>query len=179
MEIHRYGGAFFLLHLHALFQKYDVILICNAANSVYAWMPRILGIPVVVNVDGIERLRRKWNRLGSSYYHLCEYLSTCFPNVIVTDAKVIEKYYRDRYAAASVFIPYGTTTQKQDSREILEKYGLTPEEYFLYVSRFEPENNTHMVVKAFEKVRTSKQLAVVGDVTQGSMLKKCAQPDIR
>ena len=149
--------------LHALFRKYDVILICNAANSLYAWMPRILGIPVVVNVDGIERLRRKWNRLGQAYYHFCEYLSTCFPNVIVTDAKVIEQYYRDRYAAASVFIPYGTTTQKQDSREILEKCGLTPGEYFLYVSRFEPENNAHMVVKAFEKVRTSKQLAVVGN----------------
>jgi glycosyltransferase involved in cell wall biosynthesis len=149
--------------LHALFQKYDVILICNAANSPYAWIPRVFGIPVVVNVDGIERLRRKWNRLGQVYYHLCEYLSTCFPNVIVTDAKVIEQYYRDRYAAASVFIPYGTTTQKQNSRDILERYGLIPGEYFLYVSRFEPENNAHLVVKAFEKVRTSKQLAVVGD----------------
>src|SRR5512136_1117911 len=41
--------------LHALFQGYEILLICNAANSVYAWLPRILGMPVVVNVDGIER----------------------------------------------------------------------------------------------------------------------------
>ena len=141
-----------------------MILICNAANSIYAWMPRILGIPVVVNVDGIERLRRKWNWLGRAYYHLCEYLSTCFPNVIVTDAKVIEQYYRDHYGAASVFIPYGGTTSKSRiAGKYWRNYGLTPGEYFLYVSRFEPENNTHLVVKAFEKVRTSKKLAVVGD----------------
>jgi hypothetical protein len=57
--------------LHALGQKYDLILICNAANSIYAWIPRIFGIPVVVNVDGIERKRRKWNWLGKAYYHLC------------------------------------------------------------------------------------------------------------
>ena len=153
----------FLAILHSLGRKFDLVLICNAANSIYAWLPRIFGTPVVVNVDGIERLRRKWNRLGKAYYRLCEYLSTCFPNRIVTDARVIQQYYHDQYGAASTFIPYGTTTQKPQSREMLEKLSLTPGEYFLYVSRFEPENNAHLVVKAFESVRTLKRLVVVGD----------------
>ena len=47
--------------------------------------------------------------------------------------------------------------------QILQKLGLTAGEYFLYVSRFEPENNPHLVVKAFERVRTSKKLVMVGD----------------
>jgi glycosyltransferase involved in cell wall biosynthesis len=158
--------------LHAVFRKYDVILICNAANSIYAWIPRVFGTPVVVNVDGIERLRQKWNRLGKAYYHLCEYLSTCFPNTIVTDAQVIEQYYRDQYGAASVFIPYGTTTRKPQGREVLEKLSLAPEEYFLYVSRLEPENNAHLVVKAFENVRTSKKLVIVGDAPYAAEYKK-------
>jgi glycosyltransferase involved in cell wall biosynthesis len=153
----------FLSILHALTQRYDVILVCNAANSIHAWIPRILGIPVVVNVDGIERLRQKWNRLGKAYSRLCEYLSTCFPNVIVTDAQVMQRYYRNRYGADSVFIPYGTTTVKPPSHETLEQLGLAPGGYFLYVSRFEPENNAHLVVRAFERVRTSKRLVVVGD----------------
>jgi glycosyltransferase involved in cell wall biosynthesis len=122
-----------------------------------------MGTRVVVNVDGIERLRQKWNWLGKAYYHLGEYLSTCFPDVIVTDAKVIQQYYRDHYRADSTFIPYGTTTLKQTDRDVLDEYGLTPGEYFLYVSRLEPENNAHLVVKAFERVDTSKKLAVVGD----------------
>ncbi len=153
----------FLSMIHALSQHYDVILICNAANSIYAWMPRLLGIPVVVNVDGIERRRQKWNWLGRTWYLLCEYLSTWFPNAIVTDALVIERYYRDRYGAGSFFIPYGAVTEKPAGLEILDSLGLAPGEFFLYVSRFEPENNAHLVVKAFETVRTSKRLAVVGD----------------
>ena len=153
----------FISVLHALFQKFDLILICNAANSIYAWIPRLCGVPVVVNVDGIERLRRKWNWLGRAYYRLGEYFSTRFPNVIVTDARVIERYYRDRYGADSVFIPYGTKMEKPASREILEKLGLEPRAYFLYASRLEPENNAHLVVEAFEKVKTSRKLAVVGD----------------
>ncbi len=149
--------------LHALFRKYDVILICNAANSIYAWMPRLLGIPVAVNVDGIERLRLKWGRIGRAYYHLCEYLSTLFPSVIVTDARVIERYYRERYGAHSVFISYGAITEKPAGEETLDSLELAPSGYFLYASRFEPENNAHLVVGAFERVRTSKRLVVLGD----------------
>ena len=153
----------FLSVLHSLFRHYDLILICNAANSIYAWIPRIFGTPVAVNVDGIERLRRKWNWLGRTYYQISEYLSTRFPNVIVTDARVIERYYKDRYGAESVFIPYGAKTVKATGRKTLDQLGLNPGDYFLYVSRFEPENNPLLVVKAFEKVRTPRKLVMVGD----------------
>jgi glycosyltransferase involved in cell wall biosynthesis len=149
--------------LHALFRRFDVILICNAANSIYAWMPRLFGIPVAVNVDGIERLRLKWNPIGRAFYRISEYFSVWFPTVIVTDARVIERYYQKRYAAASVFIPYGAITQKPETREILDALGLEPGGYFLYVSRLEPENNAHRVIRAFEKVHTSRRLVVVGD----------------
>lgn len=153
----------FLSVLHSLFRKYDAILICNAANSIFAWLPRLTGVPVAVNVDGIERKRRKWNRLGKAYYRLGEYLSTLFPNVIVADARVIGQYFRDRYGAESVFIPYGATIEKPEGREILEKLQIDPGEYFLYVSRLEPENNAHTVIRAFEKVATSRKLVIVGD----------------
>jgi glycosyltransferase involved in cell wall biosynthesis len=149
--------------IHTLFRRYDLILICNAANSIYAWIPRIFGTPVVVNVDGIERLRQKWNWLGRTYYLLCEYFSTCFPNAIVTDARVIERYYLNRYKTPSVFIPYGSRTEKASGIRTLEELGLAPGEYFLYVSRLEPENNAHVVVAAFEKVQTARRLVVVGD----------------
>jgi glycosyltransferase involved in cell wall biosynthesis len=153
----------FLSVIHALFRKFDLILICNAANSIFAWMPRIMGTPVVVNVDGIERLRQKWNWLGKTYYHLSEYFSVWFPNEIVTDARVIERYYSDKYGKSSVFIPYGAVVEKPFGHECLAALGLKPGDYFLYVSRFEPENNAHLVVEAFERVRTSKRLVMVGD----------------
>jgi len=153
----------FLSVLHALFQHFDVILICNAANSVYAWLPRLFGIPVAVNVDGVERRRQKWNAAGKSYYWLAEHFSLWFPNVIVTDARVIENYYLERYGAASVFIPYGAVTENRGGRGTLDLLGLKPREYFLYVSRLEPENNAHLVVQAYKQVRTKKPLVVVGD----------------
>src|SRR5207249_215355 len=41
--------------------------------------------------------------------------------------------------------------------------GVASREYFLYVSRLEPENNGHLVIRAFEQVPTEKQLLMVGD----------------
>lgn len=149
--------------MHALFRRYDVILICNAANSVFAWIPRLAGTPVALNVDGIERLRRKWNRAGRAYYRACEYLSVWLPNATVTDARVIQHYYRERYGADSEFIAYGTWAGKTTTRACLDRLGLTAGGYFLYVSRLEPENNAHLVVGAYKDVRTAKPLVVVGD----------------
>jgi len=148
--------------LHTLPKRFDAVLICNAANSIFAWIPRLFGTPVVVNVDGIERLRRKWNWLGKSYYRLSEFVSTLFPNEIVTDARCIERYYCDTYGARSEFIPYGASTEVPAGHSALEELGLAPHEYFLYVSRLEPENNAHLLVQAYESVRSTRKLLVVG-----------------
>jgi glycosyltransferase involved in cell wall biosynthesis len=153
----------FFSAVHTLFKRYDAVLICNAANSAFAWIPRLRGTPVAVNVDGIERLRKKWNRLGRAYYRICEQLSISFADAVVTDARVIQQYYREKYGAESEFIAYGTTTLKTDTRASLDRLGLARGNYILYVSRLEPENNAHVVIAAYGKLRTSMPMVIVGD----------------
>jgi glycosyltransferase involved in cell wall biosynthesis len=146
-----------------LFRSYDVVLICNAANAFLSWLPRLKGQRVVLNVDGIERLRRKWNSLGKAFYRLSEWLALHLPNEIVTDARTIQGYYQERYGRSSRYIPYGATVGRVNSRDILEKLGLEPEHYFLFVSRLEPENNAHLVVDAYLRSGAEYPLALVGD----------------
>jgi glycosyltransferase involved in cell wall biosynthesis len=153
----------FLSTLHLVFHRQDAALYCNAANAVFTLAPRLAGIPVALNVDGLERKRRKWNRLARTWYLLSERLATLCPSVIVTDAQAIADYYLQRYRKASHFIPYGAETGKVASTETLSKLGLEAGRYFLYVSRMEPENNALMVREAFERVATPLKLALVGD----------------
>jgi glycosyltransferase involved in cell wall biosynthesis len=153
----------FLCVLHSFLKKFDIILICNAANSIFSFIPRLSGKKVVVNVDGIERKRKKWNWVGKSWYFFGELFSVLFPNKIISDAKVIQEYYKKRYGKTSILIPYGIHSEEIRTKEILDKYGLHPQEYILYVSRLEPENNAHIVIRAFEKVKTEMNLVIVGD----------------
>lgn len=148
--------------IHAVFHRYDVVLICNAANSVFAVFPRLFGMPTLVNVDGLERKRKKWNWLGRQYYLVSEWLSTFLPTAIVTDAQVIQDYYATRYKKDSSMIAYGADVERRAALEELDKFNLKPNQYVLYVSRLEPENNAHLVIEAYEKVETDLPLVIVG-----------------
>src|SRR4030095_16377561 len=65
--------------LHAVPQRFDCILLCNAANAIFALMPRFTGTPSALNVDGIERLRKKWGAVARAYYRISECLATIIP----------------------------------------------------------------------------------------------------
>lgn len=153
----------FLSVFHAIPARFDAVLICNAANAIFAAVPRLTGSPVALNVDGIERKRRKWGFAGRTYYRVSEYLATLIPNVIITDAAVIRDYYRQQYGVSSQMIAYGADCSRQPTTDVQQRLGVKPGEYALYVSRLEPENNAHLVVQAYESVRTERPLLIVGD----------------
>jgi glycosyltransferase involved in cell wall biosynthesis len=153
----------FVATTHLLGSRFDVVLYCNAANAIFTWMPRVIGMPVALNVDGLERNRKKWNGLAKAWYRMSEWLATWMPNVVVTDAQAIADYYRERYHRDSVMIPYGAEIGRVETTEALDPLGLEPRKYFLYVSRMEPENNAVLVRQAFERVAAPLKLALVGD----------------
>lgn len=146
-----------------IFHRTDVALYCNGANAIFTLPPRLFGIPTLLNVDGLERKRKKWNRLAKAWYAMSERLATFCPTVVITDARQIEAYYRERYGKRTRFIPYGAETGKAATAEALANLGLEPDGYFLYVSRMEPENNALLVREAFERVATPLKLALIGD----------------
>jgi glycosyltransferase involved in cell wall biosynthesis len=148
---------------HLLWYRADAALYCNGANAIFTLWPRLVGIPVALNVDGIERKRKKWNRAARAWYLMSEWLSKFCPTLVITDARTIQEYYRERYRKESVFIPYGAELGKVESAEVLDTLKLDKGGYFLYVSRLEPENHALEVRQAFEQVVTPMKLALVGD----------------
>ncbi len=148
--------------IHALQMRFDAALVCNAANVPFVRLLQISGTPVALNVDGLERNRRKWGLAGRSYYQLCERLAALIPDTIITDAEVIRRYYRRAYRAESTMIAYGADIAPPSGIETLRELGVEPGEYGLYVSRFEPENNPDRVAEAWSALHTSRKLVMVG-----------------
>ena len=176
-----HGG---LSGLDAAFERFDAVLVCNAINAASCFLPRLSGrTRVLLNVDGLERHRRKWSALGKLAYRVSEKLSTMIPDAIVSDARVIQQYYRERYGLDSVFIPYGGDLPQPLGRAALERLGLEPDRYVLYVSRLEPENNALEVVQAYRDVPGDAPLVVVGDAPYAAdyiaRLRASADPRVR
>lgn len=173
----------FLSSLHAMTRRYDAALICNAANAPFVPILRLTGTRVALNVDGLEHKRKKWNSMGRGYYRLAERLATFLPNEVVTDARVIQDYYQARYNTHSTMIAYGAEIERRQDRAAVRQWGVEPNRYVLYVSRLEPENNAHLVIEAFKRVRTSHRLLIVGDAPYAHEyireLRERAEPDPR
>lgn len=150
----------------------DVVLVCNGANAPFLWMLRAVGLPVILNVDGIERKRGKWGSVGKFWYLLGEFCTKFFPSVVVSDADVIAKYYLENHQLSTTVIPYGFAVSREvqvEEKLNSDKHSdkLCAGDYILYVSRLEPENNAHIVVSAYEllpqTIKDKYPLVIVGD----------------
>lgn len=149
---------------HALFQRYDIVYVCNSANAPICWIPWARRQKVVLNVDGLEWQRAKWGRLAKRYYRWAAGLAARMPIAVVTDADVIQRYYRDELHRETRCFPYGTELyERGHGARRLPELGVEPERYLLYVSRMERENNAKLVVEAYGKVDTDVPLVLVGD----------------
>jgi len=102
----------------------------------------------------------------------------------VTDAHVIQEFYRTRLHRESRYFPYGTRTFPRGMlADQLAPLDLEPDQYILYVSRLERENNALLVVQAYGAVDTDLPLVVVGDAPYAreylAEVKAAADPRVR
>ncbi len=153
----------FISSLHALFQRYDIALYFIAGNSPVTWIPRVVGTKTIINVDGLDWKREKWPEFAKKYIQFAEYLATKLPNNYVTDSRVVENYYLERFNSRSTCIPYGSDVTLLPPGEMIEKYDLEPGRYVLFVGRFVPENCIHHLVDAYRGLDTDLKCVIVGD----------------
>jgi glycosyltransferase involved in cell wall biosynthesis len=149
--------------LHALGARYDIAYYCIAGNAPLVWLPRLAGARTLLNVDGEDWAREKWSGFARWYQRQCERLAARSAGVLIADAQVIRRRYREQYAAEAVFVPYGANVGRDEGRAALERRGLEPRRYVLFVGRLVPENAADLLVRAFRRVRTDLRLVIVGD----------------
>lgn len=152
----------FLAVAHATFSGHDLVFVVNAANGMFGCIPRLARKPSVLNVDGMEWLRPKWNRLAKWVFHTSAKLGTRFYDEIVTDADEMHRLYAKEFGIDSEYIAYGANIETSVNPEILQHYGLAPREYYLIASRLIPDNNADLIVEAFVKSGARRVLAIAG-----------------
>jgi glycosyltransferase involved in cell wall biosynthesis len=152
-----------------MFRAVDVIFVVNVANAFPCLLPRLLRKKVAINVDGLDWKRDKWGPLAKKYFYLnAKHVGKICPNGVVTDAREMQRIYWEEFATRSVSIAYGANIETSTNPQIVRQYGLEPSEYYLIASRLVPENNADLIVRAFEKVHTSRVLAVAGNANYRS-----------
>ena len=157
----------FLSAIHvARVTKPDVALLFSAGNSPLCLITHGASIPSVINVDGLDSDRRKWPALAKAYLRFAERMAPRWSDAAITDSHAVADIFERRYGERIGVVPYGVEDPGYDGTETLERLGLEPRNYVLFVGRLEPENNPHLLVEAFSRIASRKirgmKLAIVG-----------------
>lgn len=160
--------------------KPDVALICNVGNSTLLPLFKIFGIKTILNVDGQDWRRQKWERFASWYLKTSEKIASLFADVIVADSLEVFRYYLENHRVDEkrlIYIPYGGITPEDlaitdifgEDEELLRRFGLERNRYFLFVGRLVPENSPHVLISAFRRAKSRSaelrdfRAVIVGD----------------
>lgn len=171
----------FLSSVHGLGQHYDVVLYFIAGNSLVTWIPRLGGQKSIINVDGLDWKRAKWPLFAKRYIRFAERMAGLLANAVVTDSRVVQRYYQDVYHIPTTYIAYGAELPHRAPGPTLAQYGLKPREYVLFVGRLVPENCAHHLVEAWKQLDTDMKCVIVGDAAYAEdyKAKLHATPDPR
>lgn len=144
----------------------DVALFFIAGNSPMCLITRWASIPSLINVDGLDSDRRKWPAFAKVYLRFAESAAPRLADAAITDSHAVAEVFERRYGRRIGVVPYGVEDPGGDGTDVLERLGLEPRKYILFVGRLEPENNPHLLVEAFSRISAEEargmKVAIVG-----------------
>jgi glycosyltransferase involved in cell wall biosynthesis len=170
--------------LDVLFRRVDVILVVTVANALHCIIPRLFGIQVAINVDGLDWKRDKWGPVGKRFFYWnARIVGKICPKGVYTDAYEMHRLYLEQFHTPSACVTAGASIQTSTDPQVVRQYGLEPFQYYLIASRLVPENNADSIVQAFERAHTNRLLAIAGRANYRSKfverLKQTTDPRIR
>lgn len=157
--------------IHSFKATFDVIFrnrakivhLHSGANSIWALFLRLAGKKVYVSQFAMDWKRDKWPWYGKLFYIFSNYLTAYIPNRVIFDNIFTKEYFEKKFRRNYFFIPYGAEVKEpSDNLSVLEKFNVSPGEYFLFVGRFIPDKGVHLLIEAFQKIKTNKKLLLIG-----------------
>lgn len=144
-------------------RDFDILLqLGYTSNSIwyFRWPKKAIN---VVNMDGLEWKRSKYNKLTRRFLKFAEWLSAKHANVLIADSLGIKNYLKSEYNKESFYIPYGADFIEKINDEALKEYGLSTKQYFLIIARIEPENNIELIIKGYLTTNKRYPLVIIGN----------------
>jgi glycosyltransferase involved in cell wall biosynthesis len=149
--------------LHALVAGYDVIHYHGIGPASLSWIMRLARRPTIATVHALDWRQRKWNWAAKRYLKFGEWVAVRVPHETIVISRGLADYVARRHHRPTHHIPNGVAPpQFCEPRLITERYGLRKRGYVLCVGRLIPDRGYHLMIEAFQGVKTDLRLVIVG-----------------
>jgi glycosyltransferase involved in cell wall biosynthesis len=144
--------------------RFDVAHFHAVGPGLFTPVARAVGhCAVVQTIHGMDDERAKWGGGAKRVLRAGALLSAHVPDEVVVVSRALAEHYRERYGRYTTYIGNGVPTVEQPDLARLEKFGLRPQGYVVFVGRMVPEKDPELLLRAFRAVRTDQRLVLVGD----------------
>lgn len=142
----------------------DIIHFHSIGPSSLIWLARLLNphTPVVATFHSRCYLHDKWKWGAQKCLQFGEWSACRLSDRVIVISKILQQFVRERFNTKAIFIPNGVGMQHTNETNALEKWGLTADDYVLYVGRLVRTKRVHDLITAFHKTTTTKKLVIVG-----------------
>ena len=154
----------------------DLCLTLGYNTAVFCSMLRLRGIQNVINMDGIEWRRAKWNIVARTWFWLNDWAGCWLGNHLVADHPQIHAHLATRTRKPKITtIPYGATPVTDAPLAALQQHGLEPQQYLTLIARPEPENSILEAVRGFSCRPRGLKLVVLGNYSDDQRYHRAIQ----
>ncbi len=142
----------------------DIIHYHGVGPSTMAWIPRLFasGSRVVATLHSIDRMHPKWGFMARAYLRFGEWACLRFPHATISVSQSNRAYGRAAYGRDSHYIPNGADEKPYPGSDLLARWGLVKDGYFLTVARLVEQKGIHHLIKAYDGFERFKKLVIVG-----------------
>ncbi|HVM93795.1 MAG TPA: glycosyltransferase family 4 protein [Terriglobales bacterium] len=157
-----------LSSMHAMMSGCDVVHYHCLGPALFSFLPRLAGKKTVVTVQGLDWQRAKWGRVAARVLRWGEAAAVRLPDATMVVSRTLQRYYREQQGRGTFYVPNGAAGMlRRPARHIVE-WGLEPDKYVLFLGRFSPEKNCHLLIEAFERIDTDTKLVFAGGSSHSS-----------
>lgn len=154
--------------------KEEGIVLCLGYNTaLFNLRLRLKGIPIIINMDGIEWKREKWSKTAKLWLYLNERAGVYFSDHLIADNPGIAEHLQSGACRTPLTtIPYGAPLLDSASLEPIGSFGLSVNGYLLLIARPEPENSILEIVKAYVAGQQRPPLVILGNYSNNHPYQK-------
>lgn len=136
-------------------EKHVSVIHYNAwPPSLWCWIPRLFGIPSLMEGHGLEWQRSKYSPKAQKVMRFMEKVTAKMNHHLIMCSEGQVTFFKEEYGRDSVCIPGAVNLPVLSvpcESDILIRYDLEPRKFFLFMGRIVQDKNPDYLIRAFMK----------------------------
>lgn len=137
--------------------------------SLWSPLARMFGVKSLMQGHGLEWKNSKYSPMQQRILLFMERVTAHINRNLIMCSEAQTRYFKERYGRDAVTVSTAINISDADvpvCSDVLERFGIRPRKYFLFLARFVKVKNPDVLIQAFNRADTAGfQLVLAGDNT--------------